>query len=416
MLSLASTFKSPGALKKANASAYKALRLLKLVDVAYPKALRDRRQPYSIEEISSTTLNFAGRGPMQLALPAMYNAAKRLNLLDKLFPVVKNKKKWTKETLTEEAQKYTSRQDFYDTSPGAHSVACKLGLLDDIGLPDVLQGVSTQERGVLDFLKKLSPDFKTKRFSNDYELDCYSESLKLGVEYNGLYWHSEGNKSRRYHLNKTKYFEALGIRVIHIWEHEWRDRQAQVKGYLMSACKANTTVLGARKCVFKEIDPALARSFLFETHIQGGRVNIKYALGCFFKDKLIGVCTFGTHHRTGASVVLNRFACLIGYSVPGFLSKASKLAFKKLGRILSWADYSKSQGKGYLAAGWKLLRTLPVDYFYANSSGELVSKQARRKSVVNTPVGMTESEHAKKDGLYKIWDCGKLVLIYDPEL
>ena len=59
-----------------------------------------------------------------------------------------------------------------------------------------------------------------------YELDVYIESLKLGIEYNGIYWHSDFHKLKEYHYNKKRKFEALGIRVLMIWESqsesEWK--------------------------------------------------------------------------------------------------------------------------------------------------------------------------------------------------
>ena len=42
-----------------------------------------------------------------------------------------------------------------------------------------------------------------------------------------------------------------------------------------------------------------------------------------------------------------------------------------------------------------------------------VSKQSRQKKLVSTPEGMTEREHAKLDGLLRIYDCGKIRYKYE---
>lgn len=414
VLQEAAKYISPSALKEASPVAYRCLRKHGLVNLVYPTELRERRQPYSIEELKALAVASKGRADMQRTNPAAYNAMRRTGVLDEVFPPAKNKKKWDKESLTLEATKYDSRSHMYDGSPGAYSVAGKLGLLDSIGLPIPKQGVSLAELEMLEFTKTLCPDFRTKRFGNDYELDCYSDTLKLGIEYNGLYWHSEEGKPGLYHLEKTKHFEAIGIRVVHIWEHEWRDRKPQIKNYLMSACRANTIRLGARVCEFKEIDPSVAKVFLASQHIQGSPVSVLMAIGCHYEGTLIAVATFGKHHRQGHDnvMVLNRFACLSGYTVAGCLAKVSEMAYQKLGPLMSWADYSKSQGSGYVAAGWQIDRLLRPDYFYATPTGVYVAKQARRKSAIGTPEGMTEYGHAKQDGLYRIWDCGKIVLSY----
>ena len=43
---------------------------------------------------------------------------------------------------------------------------------------------------------------------NPYEIDIYLPELKLGIEFNGLYWHSEKFKSKNYHFNKWNYFNS----------------------------------------------------------------------------------------------------------------------------------------------------------------------------------------------------------------
>lgn len=92
------------------------------------------------------------------------------------------------------------------------------------------QTTSSGENKVYNFLvdkfpeENIIPNFRLS--PNSYELDIYIESLKLGIEYNGIYWHSEKIKSSEYHYNKKRKFEALGIRVLMIWESqsesEWK--------------------------------------------------------------------------------------------------------------------------------------------------------------------------------------------------
>lgn len=418
LIELAKQYKGPNDLKKANASAYKALRKLGLSTIVYPIAQRERHAEFTKEELLTLMSQCASRQEFQKIHASAYNAARRLNLVAEGIPVSNKYKAMGREPYTEEelialCKSYKTIKEFSEKNSGAYQIACRKGLIAKYG-PLPLAGTSTGEKELLTWLKTLSADFSSKRFGTDYQLDCYSESLKLGIEYNGLYWHSESaGKSRSYHLKKTKFFKNNGIRIIHIWEHEWKDRQAQVKNYLQSACKVNTYKIGARKCEFKIINNDIARGFLNERHIQGAPNLIKLAIGCYHKDILIAVSTFGPHHRKGeVESVLNRFACEATITVQGGLAKMSKMAFAILGPLKSWADYSKSNGNGYIKAGWKLERLLNPDYFYADSRGQVVSKQSRMKSRVNTPKSMTESEHAKLDGLYRIWDCGKLVLVY----
>jgi hypothetical protein len=51
---------------------------------------------------------------------------------------------------------------------------------------------------------------------NGQELDFYIPIKKIGIEFNGTYWHSDLKKEKAYHFNKSKLAEANGVRLIHI--------------------------------------------------------------------------------------------------------------------------------------------------------------------------------------------------------
>jgi hypothetical protein len=250
--------------------------------------------------------------------------------------------------------------------------------------------------------------------------DVIIDDLKICIEFNGLYWHSSATgKKKNYHLNKTEKAEKAGYRCVHIFSHEWRDRKDQIKGFLLSACKKNSRLLHMRKVDLKPITTADACLFLDAHHIQGRATRVIKAYGVFTKEReLVGVATFSHHHRKEGVVVLSRWVCKYGVSIAGALSKISKTAAREInGSLCSWCDLRWSQGTGYKAAGWQQDAVLPPDYFYYRVSGvnthEVISKQSRMKSVVNTPEGMTEAQHAAQDGLATVWDCGKIRFVFN---
>ena len=133
----------------------------------------------------------------------------------------------------------------------------------------------------------------------------------------------------------------------------------------------------------------------------------------YFNEELVATATFGKHHRDSKTWVLSRFTTKMDYTIQGILSKISKLACKELrADIVSWADYRLSTGNGYEKAGWTFEELLNPDYFYFKvgyvSKACVISKQSRQKKLVKTPEGMTEKEHALKDGLVRLYDCGKI--------
>jgi len=255
--------------------------------------------------------------------------------------------------------------------------------------------------------------FPTARrsFVGNKEVDIKIEEKKLCIEYNGCYWHTESRVGKNYHLDKTLAAEKHGYRLIQIFDFEWERREKQVKDFIRSALGLNEKV-GARKCDIHEVPVQDAAKFLEENHIQGAlRHGLNLCLGLFLGEELVALATFGKHHRGYSRWVLNRFCCRHGLTVVGGLSRLSRRARELLDAdIISWADRRMSQGHGYLAAGWEIDEILEPDYFYWRN-GEVVAKQSRMKSKVETPSGMTEAEHALLDGFERVWDCGKIRMI-----
>jgi len=277
---------------------------------------------------------------------------------------------------------------------------------------------SKAEQEILDWVRQFYPNTHKYRVQN-YEIDIYVPELKLGIEYNGLFWHSESCKSRSYHIDKTEFFQTLGIRIIHIFEHEWHNKRQQILSFLSSALNLNSIKLNIRDCNViwssSSQELKLAHKLLDEVHIQGHSNSTQYVANIYHNNSLVSTATFGRHHRNSTEWVLTRFCTKNDITIRGALGKISKLAFLNLkSPILSWADFRLSNGNGYEKAGWKMHTKHGPDYFYFKiTTGQIFSKQSRQKRVVNTPPSMTEREHAALDGLERVWDCGKLKYVFE---
>ena len=55
------------------------------------------------------------------------------------------------------------------------------------------------------------------------EIDIYLPDYKLGIEFNGDYYHSSAFKDKYYHQHKSLLAISKGINLVHIWEHEWNN-------------------------------------------------------------------------------------------------------------------------------------------------------------------------------------------------
>lgn len=252
---------------------------------------------------------------------------------------------------------------------------------------------------------------------NDFELDIFIKSKNIAIEYNGTYWHSEANERiyKNYHLDKYNICKNNNIKLIQIFDFEWKNKKDQVKSFLRSALGCNQIKLNARDLNVQEINKQDAKEFLNKYHILGGNNKFLKAFGLIDPNYgLVSVITIGMHHRNNKELVLTRYCGKDNITVRGGLSKLTKAALSQFNSLTTWIDLRMSNGESWIKNGWKLVGVLPPDYFYYHTKkSKIISKQSRRKTVVNTPKNMSEHEHALKDGLVRVYDCGKIKLFID---
>ena len=237
------------------------------------------------------------------------------------------------------------------------------------------------------------------------EIDVYLSDLKLGFEFNGLYYHSDKYKDKWHHINKTKYFKEKGIRIIHLWEDDWDLRRAIIESQIKNWLGLTTNKIFARKCYVKEIkDSKIVTEFLEENHIQGG-VGSSLKLVLYYEGKLVSLMTFdhyeGRNKMNNDEWNINRFCNKINYNIIGGASKLFKHLLKNydVKRVISYSDRDWSLGGLYETLGFKNISEGSPDYKYIYE-GVRVHKSRFRKS----KTGISESELE----LLKIYDCGKI--------
>lgn len=253
------------------------------------------------------------------------------------------------------------------------------------------------------------------------EVDLYCPELALGIEYCGLYWHHEdaGPSRKDPNCHQWKYLRCKeqGVRLITIFEDEWKNRQSQVKGFLRSVLKANARRFNARDCSVAVLPKAEAEAFIEQEHIQGAnRRGIIYA-GLSLDGELLGCMSFGPHPRESGLLVLDRLCFKSGCSVVGGASKLFKFLLLETEpeKIISWSDNRWSDGAVYPLLGFRKEEALSPDYSYVDfGSGARLSKQSQKKSATGCPPTMTELAFARSRDLHRIWDCGKVRWAWTP--
>jgi len=280
-------------------------------------------------------------------------------------------------------------------------------------------GTSKPEKDICEFIKSLDSsltvDLNNNKIIHPKQIDIYIPEKKIGIEFNGLYWHSETHgKDRKYHLEKTLNCLQKNIQLIHIFEDEWLFKQDIVKNRLKQILNYfNGIKIYARKCIIKEIETKIKNEFLEKYHIQGKDSSV-IKLGAYYNDKLLAVMTFSHGNISKGSTTnkeiweLNRFCSNYDYHIPGIASKLLTY-FKrnyKWEEIFSYADRRWSIGNVYEKLGFELNSITQPNYWYIQGLHRIHRFGLRKRP--DEPKNITEWELRQKEGYDRIWDCGNL--------
>ena len=280
------------------------------------------------------------------------------------------------------------------------------------------------ERDILNIIKTYEYKLHNKTILNGKEIDIYIPSLNLGIEYNGLRWHSENfGKDKNYHLDKLNKCNEQGIRLIQIFEDEWVNHREICESKLKQICDLNTNPkIYGRKCEIHEImDKNEAYEFLDKNHIQG-RTGCTIALGAYYDGKMVGVMTFKKEKDDYWD--LNRFATDINYHCIGIGGKLFKYFTRNYPfiEIKSFADRrwtTDPNNNLYTKLGFEFNSYVPPSYWYYNkkiNQYKRFHKFGFRKQHLHKqydlPLTMTEREMTESLGYTRIWDCGLIKYIF----
>lgn len=85
-----------------------------------------------------------------------------------------------------------------------------------------------------------------------YEIDIFLPKLNIGIECNGLWWHSELYREKNYHIDKMEYFKKLNITIINIWEDWWKYKNEIIKSIIQNILKLSSNKIYTKYCTLSE--------------------------------------------------------------------------------------------------------------------------------------------------------------------
>lgn len=285
---------------------------------------------------------------------------------------------------------------------------------------------SIKENELKLFIKTLNIDFieNDRKILNGKEIDILILENKLGIEFNGLYWHSDKYLTDNYHLNKTEECEQQGIHLLHVFEDEWIFKKEIVKSIIKSKLGIIENKIYGRKTEVKEInDNGLIREFLETNHLQGF-VGSNIKIGLFHNNVLVSLMTFGKKRIAMGNKINNdneyemlRFCNKLNTQVIGGASKLLKYFVKTYQpkSILTFADRRYSNGDLYKQLGFEFIGNTKPNYWYFKSHEYIRFYRFNFRKDILVSEGYdknkTEREIMIERNYYRIYDSGNMKFI-----
>ena len=280
-------------------------------------------------------------------------------------------------------------------------------------------GTSSEELKIQDFIKEICENegytlkIHSRILPDGKELDMYIPEIKLGIEYNGSFWHSTLFKDRKYHLNKSIACAKMGIRLIHIFDYEIWNNFDRIKMYLNDIISKNKVIVQARLCTIKEVDTETTREFLNKYHIQGYAIS-KINIALYYKSEIIGIMTFGSPRFSNTEEFeLIRLCWKSGIIVNGGSEKLFSYFIKVYNpnSIVSYCDVSKFTGKVYYKLGFKFDKLTDPGYMWVSTRDKkyVPRYQTSKQKLIEIGIGSsneTEDEIMESLNYYKVYNCG----------
>lgn len=280
----------------------------------------------------------------------------------------------------------------------------------------ITKQTSLAEKEILSYIRSIYDKEIIENYKDKYEIDIYLPDLNIGFEYNGLYWHSEENRGKKYHKEKKDFFLKKEIKIYYIWEDHWISKTDIIKSIISNKLKVNSIKIWARKCEIKQIyDNNIVKVFLENNHIQG-YVNSSIKIGLYYNSELVSVSTFGklrkslgNRHQDNEWELL-RFCSKINTNIIGSASKMLKYFIKNYtpNKIHSYSYNDYSDGDVYDKLGFMYISDTMYNYYWIKDKKRFHRFNFRKDKLVKMGYDKDKSEKQIMNELnyFRIFDCG----------
>ena len=246
------------------------------------------------------------------------------------------------------------------------------------------------------------------------EFDIYLPELKLAIEFNDTQ-----RSDKKYLQLKTLKFNSKGVRIINVFDYEWRnpDKRRKIIEYLSTFVVKSSVVYG-RNLKVQIIDNKEAERFCEDYHLQGS-THGSISIGLRSENDLVAVMTLRTpRFEHNYQLEMLRYCTKAGVAVVGGAEKMFKFLIEEYNpkSIMTYVDLSKFTGDVYKRLGFKPIGTgiTVPNYVWVDKDLNAIPRyKTQKQRLVKKGLGtneQTEDEIMYNLGYRKVYDCGNLKL------
>ena len=296
-----------------------------------------------------------------------------------------------------------TKNSFYSRMRGGCNICTKCFPIGDLS--------SISEIELFNYISdELKYNCKKKKINNK-EIDIYIDSVNIGIEYNGLFWHSNKFLNNNYHVNKTELCETNNVQLLHVFEDEWINKKDIVKSIIKHKLGVIENCLQANLCDVRHVENKALIEFLNNNYIYEN-ITGKIKLGLYYNNELMSIMIFNKKYEMNGKYEILGFCNKINYNVMGGVNTLIDY-FKKVYQptlITILVDRRYSQGKQLECLGFKYVKNIKPNYWYFKTSKILRYNKANFTKKILTNKGhdqnKTEFEIMDELGYLRIYDCG----------
>ena len=226
-----------------------------------------------------------------------------------------------------------------------------------------------------------------------------------------MYWHSEEYKDKKYHAEKQKFLEGIGISTMMIWEDDWTHKKEIVQSIIINKLGKSSKIY-ARKC---SIEEEINVKFFEENHIDSYTRGAKYQISLVYEGEVVCSMSFGKPRWTKHHFEIYRFATKKGFNVIGGFSKLLNYFIKTKNpkSILSYRKKDFGISSFYENFGFTLTGKTDPNYYWIVDGIRFNRQNFMKSKLPESAKNMTESDYMRSIGSRKIWDCGSDVYVME---